>query len=213
MLGAIILAGGKGNRIGGDKPLIKLGGKELILHVYNAVQRISDEFVVVLNRSDDIELYERVLPESVVITKDIGGGEGPLIGACSGLRKTRSEYATILPCDTPFISIPVLSYLKDSSENFEAAVPRWSNGYTEPLHSIYRVEAAKRACTETINEGNMRISGMISRLRTNYIAVEELRKLDEELLTFFNVNSQKDLNKAEKILQNRTGLNPSSYKL
>ena len=91
VLGAIILAGGKGDRIGGNKPLIKLGGKELILHVYEAVRGVSDEFVVVLNRSDDIELYEDILPEGVQVTTDIGGG--PLIGACSGLRKMRSEYA------------------------------------------------------------------------------------------------------------------------
>ena len=203
MLGAIILAGGKGNRIGGDKPLIRLGGKELILHVCEAVEEISDELVVVVNRSEDIELYERILPEGVELTTDIGGGGGPLVGACSGLRRVRSEYALILPCDTPFVSLPVLKYLAERSKGFDAAVPRWPNGYTEPLHSVYRVEASIRVCRETMTESNFRISGMISRLRTMYVPVEEVRNLDPELLTFFNVNSQEDLKKAEEILNSR----------
>jgi molybdopterin-guanine dinucleotide biosynthesis protein A len=204
VLGAIVLAGGKGNRIGGDKPLIRLGGKELILHVCEVVEKVSDKLVVVVNRSEDIELYEPILPKGVEVTKDIGGGGGPLVGACSGLRRMRSEYALILPCDTPFVSIPVLMYLAERSKGYDAAVPRWSNGYTEPLHSVYRVEASIRACRETMAESNFRISGMISRLRTRFVPVEEVRKLDPELLTFFNVNSQEDLKKAEEILESRS---------
>jgi molybdopterin-guanine dinucleotide biosynthesis protein A len=203
VLGAIILAGGKGNRIGGDKPLIRLGGKELILHVCEAVEEVSDELVVVVSRREVIKLYERILPEGVELTTDIGGGGGPLVGACSGLRRVRSEYALVLPCDTPFVSVPALRYIAERSKGYDAAVPRWPNGYTEPLHSVYRVKASIKACTDTMVERDFRISGMISRLRTIYVPVEEVRKLDPELLTFFNVNSHEDLNKAEEILKSR----------
>lgn len=85
-------------------------------------------------------------------------------------------------------------------------VPLWPNGYIEPLHSVYNVSAALRASEAATEGGNLRISNMIERLeRTIYVPVEELRRFDPDLLTFFNINSKEDLKRAEAILKSKKG--------
>jgi len=201
MLGTIILAGGKGNRIGGNKPLMKLGGRSLISYVLEAVSKVSDEAVVVVGR-DGVKRFEALLQKEVKIAIDIVPGGGPLIGVYSGLRHLNSKYAVVLPCDTPFVNEGVLNYLISKAEGADAVVPLWPNGYMEPLHSIYKVSAALEASEATVEEGKFRIYNMIEKLeKVIYVPVEKLRKFDPDLLTFFNINSPEDLKKAEAILK------------
>ena len=201
MLGVIILAGGKGNRIGGNKPFMKLGDRSLIFHVLEVSSKVSDETIVVVGR-DRIKRFEGLLPKEVKIVMDIKSGGGPLIGVYSGLKHLRSEYALVLPCDSPFISEGVLKYLIAKAEGADAVIPSWPSGYMEPLHSIYKVSAAIKASESAMEEGAFRIYNMIERLeKAIYIPVEELKRFDLDLLTFFNINSTEDLKNAETILK------------
>jgi len=205
MTGAIILAGGEGNRIGGKKPLMKLGGEPLISYVLKVALRVSDEVVVVAGR-DDLETFETLLPEDVEVATDILPGGGPLIGVNSGLRRLRTERATVLPCDCPFIDEGVLRYLESRAEGADAAVPLWPNGYMEPLHAVYRVSSALEASEAAMREGRFRVHSMIERLKTTiYVPVGELRRFDPDLLTFFNINNMGDLKRAEALLKSKGG--------
>ena len=46
----------------------------------------------------------------------------------------------VIPCDSPFISEVFVNRMFELSEdsNFDAYVPKWSDGKLEPLHSIYK---------------------------------------------------------------------------
>jgi molybdopterin-guanine dinucleotide biosynthesis protein A len=201
MLGSIILAGGKGNRIGGYKPLMKLGDRRLISYVLKVALKISDEAVVVFGR-DDVKRIEALLPKDVKIAVDIISSGGPLIGVYSGLRHLNSDYVAVLPCDSPFVHEEVLKHLISKAEGADAAIPLWPNGYMEPLHSVYKVSAALEACEAAMEEEKFRIYNMIEKLeKPIYVPMEELRELDPELLTFFNINSREDLKRAEDMLK------------
>lgn len=203
MLGAIILAGGVGNRIGGNKPFMKLGNRSLISYVLEVTSKVSDEVVVVVCRNK-VKRFEDLLPKDVKVAMDIISDVGPLIGVYSGLKHLRSDYAVALPCDAPFIDMGVLRHLIGRAEGADAVVPLWPNGYIEPLHSVYRVSAALKASEAAMGEEAFRISSMIDRLeRTIYVPVEELKKFDPDLLTFFNINSIEDFKDAEAILKKK----------
>lgn len=202
MADAIILAGGRGGRIGGPKPLMELGGRALISYVLDAASEVSDEIVVVVGEEEGH--LENLLPRKARIARDLTRGGGPLIGVYSGLTHLRSEYAVVLPCDSPFINTEVLKYLIGRAEGADAAVPLWPNGYIEPLHSVYNVPAALEAGKAAIEAEKLRVHSMIERLKeTVYVPVEELRRFDPGLLTFFNINSGEDLKRAEAILRRR----------
>ncbi|RLI34082.1 hypothetical protein DRO56_00060 [Candidatus Bathyarchaeota archaeon] len=201
MIGTLILAGGRGDRIGKKKPLLNLGNRSLISYVIEVALEFSDEIYVVINRGDDIEGFRDRLPSRVEVVRDITRGKGPLVGIYSGLRHLRSGYSAVLPCDSPFVKVDVMRLLMEKAEGFDAAIPLWPNGYIEPLHSVYRVEAALRAAEEAIGEGELRVQNMVERLgRVAYIPVEEFKRFDPGLLTFFNINTPADLRNAEKLL-------------
>ena len=147
-----------------------------------------------------------LLPKGVKVAMDIKRNGSPLMGVYSGLIHLRSEYAVVLPCDSPFINTYMLRYLVGGAEGADAVVPRWPNGYIESLHSVYKVACTLKASDVAMNEGDFRIYNMIVKLkRMVYVSVEELRKIDPERLTFFNINSAKDLRVAETILKRISG--------
>jgi molybdopterin-guanine dinucleotide biosynthesis protein A len=180
---------------------VELGGKALIEYVLEAALEVVDEAVVVASRGAFKALRE-VLPRGVEILEDLEEGVGPLMGLYTGLKTLRSPYALILPCDSPFPNTDVLQYLLDKAEGFDAAVPRWPNGYLEPLHSVYRVEPSLKACERALERGRSKVRSLLEELeRVLYVSTEELRSLDPALYTFHNINTQEELEEAERILR------------
>lgn len=200
MWGALILAGGESRRMKENKALIKLGGKPLLRHITEKVRGLTQETVVVIGKNDDLADYKSFLPPSVTILRDIVKGMGPLAGILTGMQTMRSEYAVVLPCDSPFIKLEVLAYLFKMAQGSDAAIPRWPNGKIEPLHAVYRVSAAISAARAALERQELLILDMIKRLgRVIYMDTEKIREIDEEFMTFFNINTPEDLMVAEKL--------------
>lgn len=165
---------------------------------------VAGEIVVAIGLRDDPSLYEGILPKGVRVVRDEIEGVGPLAGMQSGLREVASEYTFILPCDSPFLNPEALRYIAERGSRVDAAIPKWPNGFIEPLHSIYRVSPTLSATEEALRRGEARIFDVIKRLeRKIYISVERIKGFDRELLTFFNVNSHEELRAAEKFLKTR----------
>ncbi|MGB9741287.1 MAG: molybdenum cofactor guanylyltransferase [Candidatus Bathyarchaeia archaeon] len=198
---AIILAGGVSSRFGQDKGLMQLANKPLIKHVLDAVNHTVDEEIVVVNSKTQAENYMKVLGSDVRIIADEGKTHAPLFGALTGLKVANGRYATLLPCDTPFISNQIVSLLFELCINRNAAIPRWPNGYIEPLQAVYHVEPALEAAERAFSSGCLNMRSMISELRRiRYVSTLVLQQLDNELRTFFNVNTPMDLKRAELII-------------
>ncbi len=198
--GAILLAGGKGTRLGYDKPHVRLGSRTLIQHVIDAAENISDEIVLVVGSDEDsLSSLEKQHP-SITVIRDGRNGVGPMMGIYTGMKRLTTEYAVVLPCDAPFISVPLMMDLIRLARDFDAAIPIWPNQYLEPLHSVYRVSPSIQAIETALNCGEKSVLDLIKRLwRVNYVPVEALREFDSELHTFFNVNYPEDLKTAYEI--------------
>jgi molybdopterin-guanine dinucleotide biosynthesis protein A len=203
------LAGGLSQRLGQEKPLILLAGKPLILHVLERVSCVVDEITVVVSHSTHLETYETFLGQKATVVVDKYETRSPLIGALTGFEHSHNEYSFLLPCDTPFISISVASFLLDVCINRNAAIPKWPNGFIEPLQAVYNTRTAVDAATAAINEGELTVQAMIKRLsNVRYISTLVLQQMDPKLLTFFNINVINDLKRAESIIKH--GAKPKS---
>ena len=188
-------------RLGCSKAFLSFHGEPLLSHIISQVSLFSDEIVIAIGIRDSILDYQQFLSGPVRIVKDDLLQQSPLVGIFTGLRSTKSANAMVLPCDLPFISESIVSFLFDKIIGRDAAIPRWSNGDIEPLHSTYNVAKARLAAEEALSAGQLRVSNMIDRLNdVVYVNVEELRRFDRMLLTFFNINTQDDLKKAEQLL-------------
>ena len=200
MQGALILAGGKSRRLKGNKALIKLGDKPLLLHVVEKVLGFIHETVVVIGKNDELDKYTSFLPSKITILKDTVEGKGPLVGILTGMQKMRSEYTVILPCDSPFIKREVIGHLFKRAQGADAAIPRWPNGNIEPLHAVYKITTSISAAETALRKDELLIVDMIKRLdKVVYVNTDELKNFDQELITFFNINNQEDLKTAKKL--------------
>ncbi|MHA1711399.1 MAG: molybdenum cofactor guanylyltransferase [Candidatus Freyarchaeota archaeon] len=199
---AIVLAGGSSKRLSRDKALTNLAGKPLILHVLHRIRGTTNEVLVVVSSKDQKRMLSRVLEGEAEIVVDKSEVQSPLVGAISGFENVGGEYSLLLPCDTPFVSREVISLLLDVCTNRNAVIPKWPNGYIEPLQAVYRTESALMAAKTALKQRRMNLRSMISRMgMVRYISTLALRWLDPTLLTFFNVNTLEDLRKAESILR------------
>jgi len=198
----LILAGGFSKRFGQDKCLINLVGKPLVLHVIDRVSTVADEKVVVVGSNAPIEALSNLLKSKARVMVDKHEGQSPLVGALTGFESVNAEISLLLPCDTPFVSAEIVALLLDLCLNKAAVIPRWPNGYIEPLQAAYNTKSAIVAAKKALNEGKRDLSSMISHLHgIRYISTLVLQQLDPKLLTFFNVNTPQDLKKAESMLK------------
>jgi molybdopterin-guanine dinucleotide biosynthesis protein A len=198
---AIVLAGGLSSRLGQDKGLLLLAGKPLIKHVLDAVDNIVDERMVVVSRREDVDKYLKATACGASIIVDKGEMHSPLAGALSGFEETSGEYSLLLPCDTPFTSRDVLALLLELCTGRNACVPRWPNGYVEPLQAVYRTEPALEASRIALRAGRLNVQAMLDGLRcVRYVSTLVLEQLDPGLKAFFNINTPLDLKRAEQAL-------------
>ncbi len=201
--GIIVLAGGKATRLGClNKAFIDLDGKPLIKHVISRIMGISPRIVVVIQKNGDKRRFNSILTNDIALTEDVYEEKGPLSGILSGVNNLQTRYVAVVPCDTPFINSDILRFLFHEASNFDAAIPVWPNGFQEPLHAIYRSVVTAEAAKDAIENHELSISAMIRRLdKVNYVSIEKIRKIDVKLDTFFNINTDTDLKKAEEKLQ------------
>lgn len=198
---AIILAGNGSGRLGCDRGLAQLANRPLITHVVSRVQSIVDEVIVCLKDRSKMPSYSHILPQECRIIADEGGlPECPLRGAYTGLMNARGGYSTILPCDTPFISTELIDLLFNVAVGVNAVVPRWPEGFIEPLQAVYRTEAALRAARRALEGGNYSMRAMISLLKDiRYMSTLVIKEMDSKMHTFVNINTSIDLKRAEAL--------------
>jgi len=199
---AIILAGGFSKRLSQEKGLIELAGKPLIRHVLDRIYGIVDEVVAVVSSDHQKDVFAPLLGRRANVVVDEHEKQSPLVGASAGFENVRGEYSLLLPCDNPFVSTEVALLLLDLCVNKSAVIPRWPNGYIEPLQAAYRTKSALNAAKASLEQEKLDLRSMISLLHgVRYISTMVLQQMDPRLLTFFNINTPEDLKRAESMLK------------
>lgn len=104
----IVLAGGKGRRMGGaDKGLVEFLGKPLVSHVIQRLTPQVDEILISANR--EMETYAGL--GFRVISDDITDFAGPLAGLHKGMLEAKHPYVLTVPCDTPLLPMSLVNRL------------------------------------------------------------------------------------------------------
>jgi len=195
---SIVLAGGKNLRLGRIKALEIIGGKSLIERVVERLEPVTNQFLIVTSQEQP-DLPVTVRAEVLI---DVYPGKGPLGGIYTGLVSSRSSQSIVVACDMPFINTELLRYMIELSQDFDAVVPRLENGMIEPLHAIY-----SRSCLGSmktrLENNELSITPFLNQLRVRYVEEAECRRFDPQLLSFFNINRQADLERAIELAAER----------
>ncbi len=200
---ALILAGGRGSRLGyREKALMDINGKSLLSYVIESLEKVVDSIIISVRDKAQGELLGSRFP-GFTFAYDAHKNTGPLAGILSGLLVCRDDFCFIAACDMPFINDKVVRMLFQKSEFHDAAIPRWDDGFLEPLHAVYRCKPMIHETRKAIERGDTVILAPVFKLKVNYVGLDEIKKLDPELKTFMNINTPEDMQQITKISEFR----------
>ena len=184
----MILAGGRGTRMGGvDKGLKLLRGKPMVQWV---AERFAPQVAEVLvNANQNIDKYQSLGYK--VIPDEIGGFAGPLAGLQRGLGEAAHDLVATAPCDSPFLPTDLIARLRAAMENTGAELAVAKTGdQPHPVFCLCR-KSVLPGLAEFLAGGGRKIDAWYSKLK-----VVEVR-FDDQPDAFSNVNTEAELNSFE----------------
>lgn len=196
LITSIVLAGGRGTRLGKDKLLEVVGGRSLLQRVIESLSPISERIVVVTAQGQERPSLHATGTEVATVT-DIYPGKGALGGIYTGLSVVASRHSLVVAADMPFLNLDLLQHLASMATGFDVVMPR-INGQIEPLHAVYSRDCLP-AIQEQIERSQLQIKMFLGKIRVRYIEEADIDRFDPIHLSFFNVNTPDDLTKAREI--------------
>lgn len=185
---AVLLAGGRSQRMGRDKALLPLPGGQLLwqrqLAVLNALQP-AELFISGPGREG--------FPASATRLADETPGLGPLAGIVTTLRAMRSPRLLVLAIDLPLMTSDFLrGLLTDdlTSSSARGIIPQTGDGFFEPLAAVYPRTALATA-EEHLRSADRSLQTLSRQLVRNG-AASARPILDSESSLFANWNRLED---------------------
>jgi molybdopterin-guanine dinucleotide biosynthesis protein A len=179
-------------RLGRDKALEEIGGRSLIKRVIERLALLGNEIIVVASSSHQ-------LPDlGVKMVFDSYPAKGNLVGIYSGLKESESKYSLVVGCDMPFLNIALLRHIMALSAGYDVVIPRVADE-VEPLHAVY----SKKCLTPieaALGAGKRRIVDFFPSVRVRCVDSADIDEFDPQHLSFFNINSEADLERARTLL-------------
>lgn len=190
---AAILAGGRGERIGGAKAMRRLLADPMIEHVAALLRSRIDYLAVVGDQQ------AAVVIGAVHLRDQADDQTGPLLGVLAALEwsaRESLEWVVIVPCDMPLLPADLVERLLDGAVNSGAPVAyAQTPSGQHPLVSVWRAELALPLRCAMAGK-HPAVRDMLSRFGAASV-------LFDDDCAFFNVNTPTDLAEAEEALIER----------
>ena len=195
----VILAGGKGRRMGGkEKALIHLLDRPLLSYV---LEKVSGKVApIALNINTNFDKFQKF---GYKIIKDpIKGHLGPLAGILASLnwaKEINQDWVLTLPCDTPFLPKNLVQSMveaKNKTPEVDLVVAK-SRGFNHPVIALWKSDIINKL-QNALNEGVRKIDIFTAQLDIAYVEFDNIQ--NSEFDPFTNLNSPKDLILAQQIL-------------
>ncbi len=191
---AIILAGGKSSRMGGeDKSLLPINNIPLIQHI---AKQLSDHFDEVIIGANDSEKYNFL---NLRVVPDIERDKGPLMGIYSCLMASNSDVNFITACDIPVMNLSLIHSMINLSSNADIVMPLSKENEHEPLFAVYSKRVAKKA-EKILQENGRRIIELLKYSSYQYVDFDNgtwYQNLNhkEEYLHFIKESDKRNCNR------------------
>ena len=189
-ISAVILAGGKGSRLGGvDKGLVKLNNLTLVQHVINQIQPQVSQIMISANRNLDV--YKGYgFP---VYEDEINDYAGPLAGILKALQQCKSEWLLTVPADSPFVPNNLVERLSENMQDNKIVIPH-DGKYLQSTFSLIH-KSLESDLKKFLQQGERKARLWMQ--QQAHTIVDFSNQTD----AFININTEDDLKKAEKHLQ------------
>lgn len=184
---AVILAGGRGSRMGGtDKGLQNFKGTPMALH---ALMRVGSQVgYCMVNANRNLSAYESFGAE---VWPD-GNDEfaGPLSGFVVGLEHCETPYLLTVPCDTPYFPIDLASRMVQGLEAVDADIAMAIKaGHTQPVFCLIKHHMLE-SLLAFMKSGGRKIDAWTGGQNTVLVHFDEAR---DDPRAFANANTAQEL--------------------
>ena len=207
--------------MGENKALMRLGDDSLIGHVIRCLHDVTDELLLVTNSPTeyahlDVPMHGDILPDA-----------GALGGVYTGVTHASHDAILCVACDSPFLEPKLLSYLVTVLGEYDAVIPyTYSSrqtpfclnkdiGVTNPSYgddtqiTLQTLCAAySKRCLSIIElmlrESELRVYALQERAHIKRVSPEVWREFDPEGMSFFNINTPEDFERADSYVRMQT---------
>lgn len=196
----VLLAGGKSRRMGEDKRFILVGQRTLFERSCAVLSELFEQVCVVI--AQDSPSLQAEIP----VVRDLIPDCGSLGGLYTGLRWAQTEHIFLAACDMPFLNPDVIRYMVRLKDQADIVISRWATRL-QPTHAVYGPDCLP-VIEEMMNLHNKKIHSMIDHpaLRVRLIDEREIRQIDRDGRSMFNINTPSDLARARSVHDADTGL-------
>jgi molybdopterin-guanine dinucleotide biosynthesis protein A len=220
---AIILAGGKGERVGGNKLFLSVDGVYLVTPMIEKISRIFDEILLCVGNGESKSVIDAFSPilqfYSVILIEDSTPGRGPIEGLSMGLKAMSNNWGFLIGCDMINPQEAVIHFMwsrtADLYGEYKVCAARFDN-YIMPLHAFYHrdcsflvnssIEQAESECDAIDKESEsrrynerssfnrkLRLKSFYCRTKINVIEEYELSIIPGWRKSFAGYNTDKEL--------------------
>ncbi|MBA2396357.1 MAG: molybdenum cofactor guanylyltransferase [Ktedonobacteraceae bacterium] len=194
----ILLAGGSSRRMGKDKALLPIPGREqvtFIEHLTSLLTLFCSEVILVTRDEDQAAKYIHHLATQeacpVHVVNDKIPAAGPLMGLYSGLGTIQASHALVVAVDMPFVHKDMLAFLLSYPLDEAVLVPMVEN---IPQVLLARYPRTILPQIETcLQNGQRDLRSLLKVVPVHYIKEAQLRTIDPQLRSFVNMNMPGDL--------------------
>ncbi|MGD8418174.1 MAG: molybdenum cofactor guanylyltransferase MobA [Pseudomonadales bacterium] len=197
MIAAVVLCGGRGERLGGtDKPLLEVGGRPLVARVLDRLVGQVGEVLISANRH--LDEYRRF---GYPVVSDRVANLGPVAGIAAAAAATRADLLFVCPGDSPCLPVDLVArlharFMSPGGREPDAVVAN-DGGRDQPLFLLLRRSVARTAA-DYLNAGERSVHGWLAGL-------DVIRCVVRDGGAFTNVNTLEDLTRLDSHWQSDPG--------
>ena len=202
----VILAGGKSRRMGQNKALLQLGDDPLIAHVIRRMRLATDELLLITNNPAEyahlgLPMHSDMIPDT-----------GALGGIYTGLMHASHDVVLCVGCDSPFLVPNLLTYLVSILGEYDAVMPytyKEIPTYSDDTQIILQTLCAaySKRCLPIIermlHKSELRVHALAEHAHIQRVSPEVWQIFDSEGMSFFNINTPKDLERADSYMKSQ----------
>lgn len=189
----VILSGGLAKRFDGrEKAFLRIGEERILDKIYCVFKELFDEIIIVTNSPHQFVDWD------LDIVTDLFDIRSSLTGIHAGLFYASNPYVFYSACDAPFLKKEVVETVLDGiDDGIDIVIPETSAG-REPLCAAYSKRCLNIA-EQHLRQQKLKIQLAFRKCRIKTISEKKLRQKDPDLISFFNINTPEDLERAQEM--------------
>lgn len=194
---AFILIGGRSSRLGRAKAFVEVDRETLAVRAARVIKEaLAPKHITFVTSSDDQFDPNLLFGLGQPIVSDLKPGFGAWSGLHAALAYARSEWTLVLACDLPFVTAEFVRTLAECmGEEFDAVIPRQTDGRIQPLCAYYRVGTTRQAVDQllTVPRRVPAVATVTELVRGRIVEPNQFAALDGSEKFFHNVNTEDDV--------------------